>query len=143
MKKVIILYGSTTGNTEQLARFIESTLGEYVGLTLTMKNVADVGVEEVLEYDIILLGSSTWGDGELQDDFVDFYEQMKALDLTSKTAAAFGTGDSSWEHFCGAVDMLEERLIKCGADVIKGFKVDGDIDDAKDDATQWLKKIIS
>lgn len=142
MKKIIIIYGSTTGNTEQLAHFIGNVLEEHDDLDVTTKNVMDAGIEELPEYDVILLGSSTWGDGDLQDDFVDFYEQMKVLDLTAKTAAAFGTGDSSWEHFCGAVDMLEERLIKCGADVIKGFKVDGEVEDAKDEATHWVNDII-
>jgi flavodoxin I len=125
MQKAIVVYGSTTGNTEELAGYIGRALKSGGIGEVHIKNVTDTDVNELLDYEIILLGSSTWGDGELQDDYFDFFEALNKMDLTGKKAAAFGTGESSWSHFCAAVDTLQERLTKCGAEVAEGFKVDG------------------
>jgi flavodoxin len=40
------------------------------------------------------------------------------IDLSGKSAAAFGCGDSEYMYFCGAVDLLEERLEERGAKVL-------------------------
>ena len=102
MSNTLIIYGTTTGNTEMLAEKIASVL-KSVGVETTLKNVTDVAVRELLEYDVILFGSSTWEDGELQDDFADFYSDLERMDLKGKKAAVFGPGDSSYEHFCESV----------------------------------------
>lgn len=141
MKKAIVVYGSTTGNTEELAGYIGRAVKEAAICEIVIKNVTETDVNELNDYDLILLGSSTWGDGELQEDFIDFYEEMKGLDLKGKKAAAFGTGDSSWERFCAAVDILEDQLNKCGAEVSKGFKVDGEVAPFKDDAVNWVSNL--
>ena len=141
MKKVIVVYGSTTGNTEELAGYIGIAVKETSICDVVIKNVTETDVSELNDYDLILLGSSTWGDGELQEDFIDLYEEMKGLDLKGKKAAAFGTGDSSWEQFCAAVDILEDQLKKCGAEVSKGFKVDGEVAAVKNDAVKWVSNL--
>ncbi|MBR3379205.1 MAG: flavodoxin domain-containing protein, partial [Bacillus sp. (in: Bacteria)] len=65
-----------------------------------------------------LLGAYTWGDGDLPDDFIDLYEEMEELDLTGKAFAVFGSGDTSYEHFCGAVDLIEEKVKELGGDIV-------------------------
>ena len=98
-----------------------------------------------MDYDVIVLGSSTWGDGELQDDFVDFYDKMDKVSLTGKKAAVFGPGDkeSYPDTYCEAVNILEERLKKCGAEIIvKNFKVDGDIEPVMEVAESWGEEIV-
>ena len=60
-----IFYGSTTGMTESLAAKIAARTG--VAQT-DVHNVADASADEAEGYDLLLLGSSTWGCGELQDD---------------------------------------------------------------------------
>lgn len=143
MAKAIIVFGSTMGNTEQLADEAKQGL-EQGGVEVVKKNVTDASVQELNDYDLILLGSSTWGDGELQDDFVDFYEKMKDINLEGKKAGAFGPGDSSYPQFCKAVDLLEEKLKECGAQIVsESFKVDGDVNSKSADAQDWAKNIAS
>lgn len=137
MRRAIIVYGSTTGSTEMLASYIGEGVKES-GLDVTIRNVVDVNPDDLLAYDIILLGSSTWGEGDLQDDFVPFYEQMDDLSLAGKKAAAFGPGDSSYDMFCEAVNLLEEQLKDCGAKIIApGLKIDGDVIAAEEAAQEW------
>lgn len=143
MPEAILIYGSTTGNTETLAEGV--VLGLKRSATeVTVKDVTEVDVDKLLDYDVIVLGSSTWGDGELQDDFVDFYDKMGKVLLTGEKAAVFGPGDKKnyLDTFCKAVDILEDRLKECGAEiVIEGFKVDGDIVAALEDVEVWGEKV--
>ena len=143
MAKAIIVYGSETGNTESVAEVIAAAL-EDANLQITLKEVTQASVDELSGYDLILLGSSTWGDDEkeLQADMVDFYDDLEGADLSGKPAAAFGCGDSDYTHFCGAVDLLEERLEQIGATLLdEGLRIDGDPDD--DDAQEWAKQIAT
>ena len=143
-EKVILIYGSTTGNTETLAKGVVSGL-KRGGTEVTVKDVTEADVNKLLDYDVIVLGSSTWGDGELQDDFVDFYDKMDKVSLTGKKAAVFGPGDkeSYPDTYCEAVNILEERLKKCGAEIIvKNFKVDGDIEPVMEVAESWGEEIV-
>ena len=143
MAKAIIVYGSETGNTESVAEVIAAAL-EDANFKITLKEVTQASVDELADNDLILLGSSTWGDEEkeLQGDMVDFYDDLEGADLLGKPAAAFGCGDSDYTHFCGAVDLLEERLEQIGATLLdEGLRIDGDPDD--DDAQEWAKQIAT
>lgn len=143
MAKAIIVYGSETGNTESVAEVIAAAL-EDANFQITLKEVAQASVDELADYDLILLGSSTWGDEEkeLQADMVDFYDDLEGADLSGKPTAAFGCGDSDYTHFCGAVDLLEERLEQIGATLLdEGLRIDGDPDD--DDAREWATQIAT
>lgn len=143
MAKAIIVYGSETGNTESVAEVIAAAL-EDANFKITLKEVTQASVYELADNDLILFGSSTWGDEEkeLQADMVDFYDDLEGADLSGKSAAAFGCGDSDYTHFCGAVDLLEERLEQIGATLLdEGLRVDGDPDD--DDARNWATQIAA
>ena len=85
-----IFYGSTTGMTESLAAKIAARTG--VAQT-DVRNVADASADEAEGYDLLLLGSSTWGCGELQDDWYDFLDALKRKALSGKRVALFGCGD--------------------------------------------------
>ena len=136
MAKTLIIYGSTTGNTEHTARLIGERLGK-IGLGVTVEDVSSVQAGILTDdADLVLLGCSTWGDDdiELQEDFAEFLDTLDGLDLGGKKMAVFGCGDSSYTHFCGAVDAIEEKLEELGAAlVVQGLKIDGDPDDAEDE----------
>jgi flavodoxin I len=119
MTTAIVVFGSTTGNTETLTSSVEKGLKEG-SVDVTIKNVTQAKVEELNSYDCIIFGSSTWGLGELQDDFIPFYEKLATVTLQGKKAAVFGVGDedSFPDNFCEAVDILAERLTKCGAVIV-------------------------
>ncbi|MFZ7945827.1 MULTISPECIES: flavodoxin [Bacillaceae] len=120
----LIVYASMTGNTEELATLISEGI-QSTGTTVMIKDILEVDAADLENYDAILLGAYTWGDGDLPDEFLDFYDEMDRLNLTGKRAAAFGSCDSSYEHRGGAVDILAEKLAELGANVIhEGLKID-------------------
>lgn len=145
MSTVLIVYGSTTGNTESVADTISTDLSN-ADYTIKKVNVSDVEVDILNEtFDLYLLGSSTWGEDEIefQEDFEPFYESMKGgMNLSGKKFAVFGCGDSSYEYFCGAVDALEECLGKLGATLVcESLRIDGEPEESE--INEWTQDLIN
>eukprot|EP00767_Chilomastix_cuspidata_P007086 gnl/Chilomastix_cuspidata/7644.p1 GENE.gnl/Chilomastix_cuspidata/7644~~gnl/Chilomastix_cuspidata/7644.p1 ORF type:complete len:157 (+),score=13.00 gnl/Chilomastix_cuspidata/7644:32-472(+) len=145
MSSAIIVYGSTTGNTENTSEMIEKILSSK-GIDVTVKDVSDIKPEDTKNYDLVVFGCSTWGEDEieLQDDFVPFYEDLGNADLSGRKVAVFGCGDSSYTHFCGAVDAIEEKARELGANLVsESLKIDGDPDDNESDIKSWAEEIAN
>ena len=131
MNKIGVFYGSTTGTKEDLARRIAEKLD------VPSAHIYDVSkLTEALvgEYDVLVLGSSTWGAGELQDDWYDGIKVLKKCDLSHKYVALFGCGDSDSysDTFCDAIGILYEELKDtrckfCGAVDTAGYTFDSSI----------------
>ena len=118
MKKTGIFYGSTTGTTKEVAEEIGRILGVD---NADIHDVAKSAPSDVAAYDVLLLGTSTWGAGDLQDDWYDFVAGLEPMDLKGKKIALFGCGDESMsDTFCGAVGVLYNKLKGTGAEFI-GF----------------------
>ena len=113
MKKTGIFYGSTTGTTESVARLIADKLGVAPA---DVHEVSKVDVALVESYDALILGTSTWGDGELQDDWYDGLKVLQGAHLSGKIVALFGCGDSESysDTFCDAMGLLYEGLKDSG-----------------------------
>ena len=81
MKKIGIFYGSSTGMTAEVAEEIAKAMGVD---TSDIHNIADSAPSDVEPYDVLIFGSSTWGSGELQDDWLDMVDGLEATDLSGK-----------------------------------------------------------
>lgn len=114
MNTIGIFYGSTTGVTQEIASRIAGKLNIDIK---DVHEVTNLDAARLAPYDILLLGTSTWGSGELQDDWYDALEVLKKADLTHKTIALFGVGDSSSysDTFCDAMGLIFEDLKNSGA----------------------------
>ncbi|MFQ6391298.1 flavodoxin [Priestia aryabhattai] len=124
MTKILIAYASMSGNTEEISELIKSNLKPF-GYHIDMKEIEHLDIQKLVEYDGILLGVYTWGNGDLPYEVEDFYDEIENVDLTGKKAAIFGSGDRSYPEFCAAVDLLEEKLELCGAEIVqKGLKIE-------------------
>lgn len=113
MKKTGIFYGSSTGTCEELAGQIAEKLGVS---SADVHSVDKMTADLVKEYEVLVLGTSTWGDGELQDDWYDGIKVLKAADLSNKFVALFGCGDSEsyGDTFCDGIGILYEDLKDSG-----------------------------
>ena len=77
MKKTVIIYGSSTGTCEDLAGRIGAKLGVD-----NVINVTDLDDSVIANNDNLILGTSTWGAGEVQDDWYDGLKVIKNADLS-------------------------------------------------------------
>ena len=124
MKSIAIIFGSSTENTKVAAEKIAEQLAEYAP---TLVDIYDGDEKPFLTHDVLILGVSTWGVQDLQDDWNDFYPKLEKLDLSGKTIALFGLGDASIypSSFVDAMGILYEILSKKGATIIGAVSTEG------------------
>ena len=124
MSKIGIFFGSSNGTTEAIAE----QLGEKLNVAAAdIHNVGSASADELNQYDVLLLGTSTWGAGDLQDDWFDFLDSIKTLDLAGKKVALFGCGDSSTfsDTFCDAMGTIYQELQPTGCTFIGAVETEG------------------
>lgn len=130
MDKTAIFYGSSGGATGIIAEKIAVKLGSDVDLF----DVANTKAAKVGEYTNLILGSSTWGIGDLQDDWEDFLPDLSNEDLQGKTIALFGLGDGQCypDSFVDAMGMIYKELQDKGCTFIGHVETDEyNFDDSK------------
>ncbi|MET3634201.1 flavodoxin [Streptococcus porcorum] len=109
-----IVYASMTGNTEEIADIVADKLRE-LGVDVDVDECTTVDADEFQDVDIAVVASYTYGDGDLPDEIVDFYEDLKDLDLTGKVYGVVGSGDTFYDYFCKSVDDFELAFAGTGA----------------------------
>ncbi len=121
MSKTIVVFGSSTGTCEAIAEKIAAKLGAEA------LNVQDLTADIVAANDNLILGTSTWGAGELQDDWYDGINVLKGADLSGKTIALFGCGDceSYSDTFVGGIGELYDAVKDSGAKLIGAVSTEG------------------
>lgn len=117
-----IIYGSSTGTCEGFANQIAAQLDNA-----EVVEVTSITAEQIDGFDALILGSSTWGLGELQDDWYDGVNVLKEANLSGKKVALFGCGDagSYSDTFCDAIGLLHEELEGTGCTFIGSTPTDG------------------
>jgi len=108
-KKIGIFYGSSTGQTELIAEKLHQLIGME---NSDIINVDAASENDLARYPYLILGTPTWGVGEMQDDWEYFAETVEEADLKDKKVALFGLGDQDTypDHFADGVGMLYNRL---------------------------------
>lgn len=121
-KKIGLFFGSDTGITEELTHEIVDAFDDIV-----VKEISEANTTDFKEYDTIILGLSTWYDGDLQSDWETFFDDFKTIDFTGKKVAIYGLGDQIGyaEYFIDGVGILAEVIIQNGGQVIAKWPVDG------------------
>lgn len=109
MAKVGIFYGSSTGNTEYIAEKIKKHLEMD---DVKIFNVDSATKEDVNQCDYLILGTSTWGVGDMQDDWEDFIDEFLKSELKGKKTALFGLGDHEvyTESFADGMGHLYDKI---------------------------------
>lgn len=117
-----IFYASSTGNTKDAAKKISDALGD-----IKTFDISFCGVEKINEFDKLVIGCSTWGEGELQDDFEDVWADFCEIDFSGKTVALFGLGDQEdyGDEYVDAMGIIYEQIIQKGANVVGFWSVEG------------------
>ena len=115
--KIGLFYGSTTCYTEMAAEKIRSIIGEDL---VDIHNVKETPLSLMADYDLLLIGISTWDFGEIQEDWNEIWQDISSTPLKGKVVALFGLGDqvnySEW--FLDAMGMLFDELQNKGATFI-------------------------
>ena len=121
MNATIVVFGSSTGTCEAIAEKIAQKLGSEA------IDVQNLTADVVNNNQNLILGTSTWGAGELQDDWYDGLKVLQGADLSGKTIALFGCGDceSYGDTFVGGIGELFNALKTSGATFVGAVDIDG------------------
>jgi len=127
MANVGIFVGSSGGTTLEAAEILEEV---FEGSELINMEEDYDDLEQFDEFDVLLIGSSTWGQGDPQRDWVDpLYEMENDMpDLSGKKVAFFGAGDQKThgEHFVSALAKMKKIFASCNALTDFGYtSIDG------------------
>lgn len=117
MAKVALLVGTVYGNAEEVAEFaleLLSEAGHQVSLTLQPQ------VEDLLQSppDLLLVCTSTTGEGELPDNILPFFYRLKERFplLPQQSFAVISLGDAAYhDTFAMGGQQFEELLLELGA----------------------------
>lgn len=122
MAKIGIFYGSSTGNTEIIAEKLAKLFESDVDLN----NIDIVEKKDIEKYDYLIFGTSTWGVGDMQDDWEDFIEVLSEVDFNKKKVALFGVGDqvNYAESFVDGMGVIYDVIYE-NVDVVGAWPLDG------------------
>lgn len=140
--KALVLYGTESGNSEKLADRAAKE-AKKLGITATVKNMADISVADLKKHSNLLVVVSTWGDGEPPDSATAFYKAFIASEdkLSNLNYSVCSLGDSSYEKFCQIGKDVDAKLSALGARSIAA-RADCDVD-YEDTYAAWLSATLS
>lgn len=130
--KVKIIYTSLTGNTQEAVDVLTDSLNDLGAEVEVLDSEDGTEVDDFFtDADAYVLASYSDGDnGELPDGIIDFSDDLDGYDLSGKKVVVIGTGDSSYDEFCGAVDILEKQVQDDNATLIApSLKIENAPDD--------------
>lgn len=123
--KIGLFYGSDTGRTTAVAEQIKENLESR--LSIDMFDVVDFKKDDIVKYNYLIIGLSTWYDGELQSDWDNNFNEFCKINFSGKTVALFGLGDQIvyCEYFIDGVGILGEKILDSGGSLIGKWSTDG------------------
>ncbi|WP_416143670.1 flavodoxin domain-containing protein [Planococcus koreensis] len=107
--RVAIVYASATGNTKAAAEILQHICHE-TQVPVSIFAINDFPLAELSRYDVVVVGTYTWGSGEIPKELRGLFTAFEELGHKKLVTAVFGTGDSCYAEFCGAVDRFRDML---------------------------------
>lgn len=139
---VHVLFGSQTGNAEVIAMDASDALAAD-GYETTLRSMDELGAAELAAMRHVVIVSSTYDDGNMPDNAQDLWDELEsdAPDLSGMRFAVLSLGDSSYEFFCAAGRMFDEKLAELGAQRVLD-RLDCDLDYERP-SQQWIAAVTS
>ncbi len=142
-KPITVLFGSMTGNAEDLAERTFERLKKE-GYQVTLENLDTFETDKLADLQRAVVVISTWGEGDPPDESEDFCYALydgKTPNLAHLEYCVLALGDSSYDEFCGCGRKVDESFAKQGA---KSFLPRKEVDvDFDDDYATWIESLVS
>lgn len=138
-----ILYGSQTGNSEELAQKAAERARNR-GFAVRMADMGEFRKPDLKQAGNLMVVVSTHGDGEPPDNALDLCELVnsrKAPPLNGNRFAVLALGDSSYANFCQTGRDFDARLEALGGERIVA-RLDCDLD-YEDAAEAWIDDTLA
>ena len=106
---IAIVYSSKTGNTEELVKGLCKLFFSH-DIKVDLFRVDEFGLHSLRDYEAVIVGTYTWGDGEVPAEMMPLYQAFETQNVKHMITGVVGTGDRFYAHFCGAVDEFRDML---------------------------------
>ena len=120
MSKVIVIYYSRSGHVRNMAELISESIKKE-NVAVTLKNVKDVAVDELLNYDGIVIGSPTYY-GSMASEIKKLLDD--SVKLHGKLDGKIGAAFSSSANIAGGTETAILDILN--AMLIHGMIIQGD-----------------
>ena len=141
-KRILVLYGTESGNAQYCAEILGDEL-EKSGLNHDVVDMSNYNPEELLNEAMLIIITSTHGNGDAPanaEGMLD-YLQTTEMDLSHLKFAVCALGDSSFFYFAQCGKDFDEILGKRkGQRLMDRVDCDADFDDEYD---VFLEKIVA
>ncbi|MBN2096337.1 flavodoxin domain-containing protein [Candidatus Peregrinibacteria bacterium] len=119
MTSIVIVYGSTGGNTEMVAEYVADFL-KAKKIKADVKRAEQSSAKDLLKYDACILASPTYGHGLLEAHMTKFAKGLKEIDLKGRPCAVIGLGDPKYEmqYHIESAPILEKKLTAAGGKIL-------------------------
>lgn len=136
MPKVAVIYTSMSGNTKLFAELIQQNINDVCSVVDIFRLEAD-GVPDVKKYDSLIIGTYTWGKGQLPPIQKDFAYEIQHK---PKNVFVFGTGDTQFgeENFCNGALKLGKYY---NTELEVGRVEQSPTDSQEKVALRWIEKL--
>lgn len=133
MARIGLFFGTNTGKTRKVAKMIKKRFDDDT--MADALNVNRASAEDLAQYQFLIIGTPTLGDGELpglssdceNESWEEFLPKLQDVDLSGKTVAIFGLGDQVGypEEFLNAMGILYDFVVERGARVVGAWPTEG------------------
>ncbi|MBV2133073.1 flavodoxin [Pseudomonas sp. MAP12] len=133
MARIGLFFGTNTGKTRKVAKMIKKRFDDDI--MADALNVNRASAEDVAQYQYLIIGTPTLGDGQLpglsadceNESWEEFLPKLQGVDFAGKTVAIFGLGDQVGyaAEFLNAMGLLNDFLVEGGAKVVGAWPTEG------------------
>jgi len=140
MAGIGIYFGTDTGRTRRVAKLIAQKIGAIGPWPGDARadpplNINRVELDAFLAHELLILGTPTYGEGELpglsvglaQQSWAEFLPRLRGCDMQGRAVALFGLGDQEkyGNEFVDGLIHLHDAVVAAGARVIGSWPGDG------------------
>jgi flavodoxin len=121
------------------------------GLPADAISASQAAPTRIAKADVMVIGSCSWRrdtpDGPREGQLPEFMEQfidrlIAQSGFRGSQVALFGFGRHEYTHFCGAVDILEDKVSQAGGVLFaNSLRVDGFFSENEADIVSWADAV--
>ncbi len=125
--RIGVYYGTVSGGTRDAAERIQRAFVALGVDSVQVVNIASADIATMQTHDMIIFGTSTYGDGELPEDWNNAYPLLDGANMHGKRVALFGLGDqvNYADNFQSGMGVLAQKLRERGAEIVGRWPTSG------------------
>lgn len=129
MKKIVLLYWGKGGNVERTAHKV---YGMFDPQIIDLFDVVSFDVNEINNYDLMILGHSTigaedWKEAKADNEWNGFFRRLEKVENKDIIAASFGLGDQVLypDHFVDSLGIYKDEMDRMNIATIGSWPTEG------------------